>query len=691
MPSSSEQQAVIEHGAGHAVVSAVAGSGKTYTLIERISHLLDRGSDPARILVLMFNKSARDDFARRLAQRLPDRAAPEVFTFHSFGLRLCSRLERSGVLEPARLLTDSSLCHQIARPILHALNAAKAEDSQVDLSPEFVTAFLDALDLLKGALYEPGTPCDAASGMRSLFLDAYPIFERTRIEAGVRLFADLITDPVRLALARADVAASLGNRYEHIIVDEFQDVNEAQVALVRLLAGSKAEVMVVGDEDQTIYTWRGARPNWMITDFERAFAPTTRYQLSQTFRYGHCLSLMANFCIGSNTKRTDKHCISGTDQVTDVAVRLFKPGEGGGPVVVDELRNWTKAGRQLEDAVVLVREYANAVDVEIALHQAEVPYRLVGAAPFTMRPETLLLRAYMALSLGGMHRFADSEQLHAATRAALTMPTLYLRTAQRESIIRAVAENPASAADIVSELLASISTGAAAYLTRLRSEIVLTMHWAARQSPSSPAADFLREIALRLKLPERLQANAGNQLRAHDQIRTIRNIIGLAAQRGASIQGLWQLLESVGYTDDSDADQGVLITSIHRSKGLEWPCVILPDLAEGRFPVLDEGAADLEDERRLFYVASTRARESLVLCAPFDSGLVAWSRAGKTGHPAGRQMSASRFLYESNLEVALSFGSEPDIARARIPTSLPKLTQAKLARYQAGVRQNATK
>ena len=281
---SAEQREVICHTDGHALVSAVAGSGKSQTLVERVARLVEGGCAYDRILVLMFNVGAAEEFSRRLAQRMPHLPNPTIQTFHAYGQSLCRQLERSGLLTPAYLL-DETQAQPLGREVLEHVNAHREASQRIEISSDSVAALLSAMDTLKGVLYDGDYVPETIKGtVSALHLSAYPVFERFRMLRQARLFGDLIADPVRAAKSDAGLRRAIGKRFDHIIVDEFQDINEAQMALVRLLAGRGAQVMAVGDDDQTIYTWRGARP--VHGESVRAEFPAHAGMHTQTFRYG---------------------------------------------------------------------------------------------------------------------------------------------------------------------------------------------------------------------------------------------------------------------------------------------------------------------------------------------------------------------------------------------------------------------
>lgn len=649
------QLAVVHHDGGHAIVGAVAGSGKTHTMVARVIHLLKAGVDPRRILVLMFNKSAQEEFARRLKLCCADEGLqpPEVQTFHGFGFRMARRLSEVELLKPAKLETSIYTLRKMARAVLQQVNAEGVDDNQLDLTFEVVSEFLETIDILKGELY-PTQDERWDSVVRDIdkrFVRGFALFEDMRLEQELRTFADLIYDPVMAALSNPDIARFIGGRYDHVIVDEYQDINEAQMTLLRMIAGVRAFVMAVGDEDQCIYAWRGAKPDYMTTLFQREFPESTRYSLPHTFRYGHSLSLLANFVITRNKTRTDKICISGGDRDTALDVRLV--GSNPGAEALRIVQEWTASGRELRDVAILVREYAHSISSEVALLQNGVPYRLVGAAPFFDRAEVLGLRAFLQLAAGGIEAVETPERRITLLSALLATPTLYLRRDVIEMIAEAVAENPNDLLSIAAAFFKSDSR--AQPFTRERRQRALdTWQWVMGFGPKRKAADLLGEILIRTNLQKEIEKNVPDPRESAEKIRMIGQIIKLARERNESpaafVQFLDQLAADYGAAEGS-ADR-VLITSCHRAKGCEWPLVILPELTDGCFPVIREntGDAEIEDERRLFYVAATRAMERLALLAPMDQGLIAMSKTGKSDPPV--KPLASRFLYEANLSVA---------------------------------------
>lgn len=656
MPYTADQQAVIDHQGGHAIVGAVAGSGKTHTMVRRVTRLIELGVDPRRILVLMFNKSAQEEFRRRLSLACGNAGLPmaEVQTFHGFGLRLCKRLIEAGLLAGADLRTDGYEIRKFAREVLQQINADNSEDEQLDLNFDVVTEFLDTVDVLKGEIY----PCaderwaDFVKGVDKRFLRAFHLFEDLRFERGIRHFSDLIYDPVFEALNNPAIARYIGGRYDHLVIDEFQDINEAQMTLVRMIAGNRAAVMAVGDDDQTIYKWRGAKPDYMTRLFVKEFPAATRYTLPHTFRYGHNLSLLANFVITKNQNRTDKICVSGTDRHTAIDVLLVANSPGA--EVARCIADWTKAGRRYDEVAVLVREYAHSISTEVALLQQRIPYRIVGAPPFFARAEVLGLRAYLQLATGG---FADQGAVDRRAEligALLTTPTLYLRREMVEQIAEAAARNPGDFF-VIAERYFRGDTRALPFTRDRRLRALETWRWLAANCGQMIASKVLGEVMSRTNLQKEIEKNVPDPREAMERVGMVMQILTLARERKESPADFVDFLDQLAadYGAGETRDDRVLITSIHRAKGIEWPMVILPELTDGSFPALRDGAdeSDMEDERRLFYVGTTRAMERLVLLSPQDHGLIKASRTGCSAVP--EKPLASRFLYEANLSVAI--------------------------------------
>lgn len=640
-----EQQAVIEHRQGHARVSAVAGSGKTTTLIWRIIRLLERGVDARRIRVLMFNKSAREEFADRLAGALPaGMQAPQVQTFHSLALRICQLLEQRGFLEPMRLETSEGVLGMVAAQALQKVGGWQAKnEAQED--------FLTYVSFVKSGFAPPGEVETAYFDTSFEFPanEAFRVFEAERQRRRIRFFDDLLFDAVAVLRENPSAASLLADHLDHVIVDEYQDINEVQQCLLKVLAGERAEVMAVGDVDQCIYEWRGARPDYMTRGFDRDFPASTAYPLSYSFRFGHSVALLANHSIRFNRERDDMLCLA----APDCPATEFSHYPTGRPhaAIADIVQAAREQGRAYADIAILLRLYATSLAAEIGLLVNDIPYRLAGSHTALDRQELRGVMAYMALAAGALPSGNRAED-EAAMLAMLNLPSIGLRRIEVERLAGRMARDPRRAADLLEETAegADIPRPVRRKL-RDRAEAWRQLE---RLPSSTLASQVIRLLRTDLDLAEGFRFGSQRAETAYDKELLVDTLESIAREGRFSTGDFITYMEDLRarVAENAMRDDAVLITSIHRAKGLEWPVVVMPSLVEGQFPFHSDrkrlDRAQEEAERRLFYVAVTRAREQLFLLSPRDDALREHVRdkAGMPRHVPERG-EASRFLFEA--------------------------------------------
>ncbi len=310
MQPTDEQLAIIHHPLGqHACVLAVAGSGKTTTMVHRIKYLVeDLRQDPARIRVVMFNRLAREQFEQKLAEEIFELGKrPKVLTFHALAFSLRADAEKSGLLPQYKQLwigDREELAIVCARRAIEGL--IREDQLMDDVDPE---AALDAIGLWKASLIPPEHAGHHTN--RDLEL-VYRRFEELREEARALTFDDFVPKAMMLLRDNAGFRQRFANRLDHLIVDEYQDINYGQQQLIRLLAGDRADVMVVGDDDQTIYEWRAARPHYILKGFQEDFAnkPVVDYTLSHSFRFGPLIAQAAYNVVTFNQQRAAKPLVA---------------------------------------------------------------------------------------------------------------------------------------------------------------------------------------------------------------------------------------------------------------------------------------------------------------------------------------------------------------------------------------------
>lgn len=600
MKLTAEQQAVVHHREGHARVAAVAGAGKTTTMAARVLHLLGSGVSPKRMLVLMFNRSAKDDFQRRLASMAPaGQPLPDVRTFHSLGHRLTQSLCRWGALAPRRLLSAEWQMERLLRQASLNVLAGQVDRRDAALEGDRLEALAHFCGLVKAEMlpaaalyerlnYEPDT---------DYFPTAFEEAERLLHAEGVMTYADLLYRPLQALEADATLRKRVEGFLDHVIVDEYQDINTVQQRLLAVLAGPSANVMAVGDANQCIYEWRGARPDTMLENFTATFGKATDYPLSMTFRHGHALALTANHAIMANQRRPDQLCLAEAGN-PDTRVTVGQ----GSRLLLDALMDWQAQGRALSDASLLVRSWALSVPFQLALLQAGIPFRLLREDRFVFRlPLVQALAGYLKLSRRP-ELLHDPEQL----LLLLSQPTPFVA---RER------------------------------LQRLAYQLATTQQWPERHEPVLAALKPLQRRTLKKRwelLCELPKLNVwppakllGHVVEAIDAEKTLKRAAARRDKGEEDVRLLDVLIEQAESVQDPDAfiellerpvenqAGGVLVSTVHGAKGLEWPLVAVAGVNEEDFPHYsrDNPLNDerLEEERRLFYVAITRAKEQLLV------------------------------------------------------------------------------
>jgi len=689
MGTTPEQLAVIMHRGGHLLVPAVPGSGKTYAMVKRVYALLAEGIDPKRMLVLMFNVSARADFEDRLKANMPNGQLPEVLTFHAFGLRLCRALERTNQLPKFELVTKPWIVSKLAKAAIQSANEGLTDEDKITPDNANVDQLIEYIEFAKNEMLEFSR--DSLPDIPASYIDAMKHFEQLRKENKLRTFTDLLYDPAKLIVDNDKIKAWVGNRYDEIIGDEAQDMNRLQIVIMSAAAGNRANVCIVGDEDQSIYEWRGSRPDYMVHHFVEEFPGATRLPLTRSFRYGHQIALMANHLITKNTERMDKLSVPGTEIVTKVDVFMHEAGQEG-EKVAQAINQWRKTGGSLSDSVVLVREYSHSVLIETTFLDIGIPYKLVGASPFFMRKEALALKGMMLLAGNGLAKL-DKDERREVLNAMLSMPATYLRS----DVVETLLEIDFDSSEYFIEALRDLTIGKQIPNNTKKKVLERAYVWekALARGNSSKAGDYLDYLITELDMQASIFNESSKKETALARWRTVQAIHEIAVNHDLTVEMMLEYLDDLRRRhEDMNVSDAVLITSVHRAKGLEWPHVIMPGLRDGSFPSFDEDEGcdqqTMEAERRLFFVGITRATKKLTLVAPIDARLTHDSQAGTHLQPENADFIASRFLYESNIQKSIEIGSEIERGAknslGNYLSSIPPIQSMIINRYLAEIR-----
>jgi DNA helicase-2/ATP-dependent DNA helicase PcrA len=651
----SEQEAVICHPLGrHARVLAVAGSGKTTTMAYRIKYLIEEQNvAPSSIRVLMFNKLARVQFQERLAEiGIPRKFHPPVDTFHSFSYRLIRQMMDARVIPASvEFWTDGRgeriwLYTNIAITNLEREGIVPA--GHVD--PEEA---VQAISLWKGSLIPP-----SRAGYRGdLYLPlVYEEYERLRIRKGAITFDDFVVMAVGILEYEQSVRADWCNRVAHIIVDEYQDVNFGQQRLIELLAGERGDVMVVGDDDQTIYEWRGARPHYMIREFQTAFSnkPHTDYTLSRSFRFGPVIAQCAFNSISFNTTRVPKPLVAHrADKQAEVHIL---EGSDANRELADQIITLVKEqGVPPSEIRVLVRTYAQLAGLEAECLDRGIPYQVVGRNPFFERRENAVLLEYVRLAMA-----LDSPVTTQTERWLLSIANTPSRKLGRKDLSQAMRSarfHGATTREALTRLADDPASSLCLPQQQRVTELVTLLDQIRQRVTGEPdllAGTLLGWLVDTLNYLDHFTEYYGDGWESFDRKRAVINFVDYARGTGLPPVEFLNHIASLDTTRGAPEAQQIVMTSVFREKGCEYDFVMIPQCEEGYMPCLrqtgnlvfdkaglveePEPSEAIENERRLFYVGLTRAKKAVFI------GTVASTGDGALSHLP------SRFLDEIQLE-----------------------------------------
>ncbi|MFI4935319.1 MAG: UvrD-helicase domain-containing protein [Caulobacterales bacterium] len=616
-----EQRQAVEAIEGPVLVLAGAGTGKTRVLTTRLAHILATGrARPWELLAVTFTNKA----AREMRERITAIIGPAaeglrwLGTFHSIAAQILRRHAELVGLKSSFTIIDVDDQERLIKQILEAEN--------IDPKRWTPRHFAGLIDHWKNRGWAPGKlpPAEGAhfAGNRGAALYA-AYQERLRVLNACD-FGDLLLHNLTIFTGHPDVLADFQGRFRYILVDEYQDTNVAQYLWLRLLAQGRQNLCCVGDDDQSIYGWRGAEVD-NILRFERDFPGAKVIRLERNYRSTAHILAAASGLIAANKDRLGKTLWTEADGGQKVQVRGVWDGEAESRLIADEIERWKKGGRRHREIAILVRASFQMRAFEERFVMLQIPYQVIGGPRFFERAEIRDAHAYL--------RLVQSPDDDLAFERIVNTPKRGIgdTTVQK---LHALASVPP--AQLYDEPLFDPATGElepAAPSTHFRSlseaarEIVRTDELGARTRTA--LANFLRDLdrwrALAQTLPhQRLAETILEESGYTDVLRLdkgptsqtrLENLKELVQSMGA-FETLQAYLEHVSLVMDLDRESGedsVQIMTLHSAKGLEFPLVFLPGWEEGVFPSqrsMDEkGEKGLEEERRLAYVGLTRARE----------------------------------------------------------------------------------
>lgn len=604
-----EQKEAVFHTEGPLLLLAGAGSGKTRCLTHRIAYLIDEmGVKPWNILAITFTNKAAGEMRERVNQ-LVDYGADQVWvsTFHSMCVRILRRhIDRIGFANEFTIY-DTDDQKTVMKNICKRLDI----NTKIYKERALLGAISSAKDELIGVReYE----LNAANDMNQrTYAKVYREYQETLQRNNALDFDDLIVKTVELFKSCPEILDSYQERFQYIMVDEYQDTNTAQFELVRLLAQKNRNLCVVGDDDQSIYKFRGANIR-NILDFEKYFPEAKVIKLEQNYRSTQSILDAANAVISNNERRKDKALWTERGSGELVHFRQFDSAYEEAEYIADDVcRKVRKQGAQYKDFAVLYRTNAQARLLEERMIMEGVPYNVVGGTNFYARAEIKDILAYL--------KTIDNGRDDVAVRRIINIPKRGIGAVSVEKIEDYAQMRDVSLYDAMELADEIMSLGKTAAKIRPFVQLIRELR---KASSELTIAELIQEIVEKIQYAQYLQDNDDES--AEDRIANVDELItkAVAYQEMHDEANLTEFLAEVALVADidkvEDDDNRVLLMTLHSAKGLEFPHVYLAGMEDGLFPgqaaIWTNDQEDIEEERRLAYVGITRAMNDLTLtCA----------------------------------------------------------------------------
>jgi DNA helicase-2/ATP-dependent DNA helicase PcrA len=616
-----EQYKAVTAPNGAAMVIAGAGSGKTRVLTYRIAYILSQGVDPFNILALTFTNKAAREMKERVMSLIGDGDARNVWmgTFHSIFARIL-RFDGSHLGYPSNFtIYDSDDSKRLIRQIISEKNL----DNKT-YNPSYIQA---RISMAKSSLILPENyganaeiqAADAAA-RKPLISEIYATYNNRLRRADAMDFDDLLLNTFRLFNEFEEVLYKWQRRFQHVLVDEYQDTNHVQYMIIKKLASNNENIYVVGDDAQSIYSFRGANIQNML-NFKSDYPDYNLFKLQQNYRSTKTIVEAANKIIANNREQIKKTVWTNNEEGQKIGlVRATSDTEEGNMVAGSVFEIKMREQQPNKSFAVLYRTNAQSRSIEEALRKRNIPYRIYGGLSFYQRKEIKDLLAYFRLVINNHDEDALQRAINNPSRGIgkTSMERIMIATDQHNTNMWEVINNPVSHG-------VSVNSGTArklvAFATMIKSfEVVV------KNKDAFDAAQHIAVASGLLKMYK--DDDAIESMSRVENIEELLNSIKEFSEKGAEQaegdlenQGTFvefmqniALLTDADNEDKEDNDKVTLMT-IHAAKGLEFPYVFLVGLEENLFPSMQSVSTrtDLEEERRLFYVAVTRAMKKLTI------------------------------------------------------------------------------
>lgn len=663
-----EQVKAVEHDFGPLLILAGAGSGKTTVLVSRTGRLIaDNIAKADEICVLTFTNKAAKELKHRVSAKVGSQVKKGLWagTFHSFGLQILRRFHRQAGLSPYFGIVDQSDCNAIIKDLLKDVKNSGKDKFDVD----------KLLNMINDRRTGMAPKTEAFDEYHEMVEALTPKFNKKLELLGVVDFEGLLIKPLELFKQHPEALEKIQNSFTQVMVDEFQDTNRLQMELIHQIVKTHNNITVVGDDDQSIYGWRGAEVK-NILNFPKEFKSCEVIKLERNYRSSAEILAVANAAIAQNKNRHGKvlraESATNTGELPEVFV--LEREEDECDFVVSEVQHFMREGYNYKDFAVLYRSNTQGGLIESSLRRANIPYTITGGTSIFDRKEVKDVMAYLKQAL------APNE---VSLRRIINVPPRGIGETTIEKLTEYSVKNKVTFVEACQqwkEAEVQEKTGEAidhllAFCHTLPS---LILDYKVGSSPGAHFVEILQDLGYR----QYIYNGAGDPNVAEKKWQVV-EIVGrildaYLGRRSYEIENIKSFIDAMMLRDDVNEEDNsqnkMQLMTLHASKGLEFPVVILAGVEEDLLPHKTLGS-DIDEERRLFYVGVTRAKKRLVM-----------SRCQqRKRHGVVRPVTASRFLLEIQQKLYKEYpmgarpvsGQERDDLVASFLKGLEQKTQSK--------------
>lgn len=597
------QKLAVKHGDGPLLILAGAGSGKTKTLTHRIAYLISvKHVNPSTILAVTFTNKAAKEMRKRLANLLGSNSEDRFFmpwmgTFHGICVKLL-RIDGEHIgLSRNFVIYDEDDKQSLIRNSIKQLSL----DPKI-IKPQMVSSVISKSknELIDAETYE----ATASYPNQKNIAKVYKKYEENRKKSGALDFDDLLTETIKLFSESPEIKDKWSRYFKYILIDEYQDTNNAQYTIVKHLVDKAKNICVVGDDWQSIYSWRGADYK-NILNFEKDFNGAQVVKLEQNYRSTNNILKAAQNVITKNQNRTDKTLWTDSKTGEPVHIHALRDESEEAHFIVDRIYSQSSIkARTYDDFAVLYRTNAQSLVLEKAFINFRIPYKIVGSTRFYDRKEIKDVISYL--------KFIYQNSDEVSFRRIINVPARSLGDSSLEKFMNFYLH---SNSDILTALnMVDKCEGLTPRAKKSFMEFANIISKIKLNSENTNPGELISQIVKITNYKDYLDDGSEKSL---DRIENIGSLIS-EAQNYATISDYLEEVSLMSSTDAESENDKVTLMTLHSAKGLEFPVVFIAGLEEGILPharVYDSGKNDdLEEERRLMYVGMTRARQELHLC-----------------------------------------------------------------------------